>query len=231
MIEIGGKPILWHVMMIYAHYGFKDFIIALGYKGEMIQEYFSPQKKESKKIDKNSRSTKEKILNRRSDWTVEFSDTGISTQTGGRIKRLAPYLDKETFMLSWCDGVSDINLHDLLSFHRSHGKLATVTAVHFRERFGLLKLQGDRVEQYVEKPLIFNKWISGAFFVLEPGIFDYIDGDDMQWEKEPLERLAQNGQLMAYRHTTFWQCMDEIHEQQMLEELWHGGSAPWKVWE
>jgi glucose-1-phosphate cytidylyltransferase len=157
-------------------------------------------------------------------------DTGIPTLTGGRIKRLAPYLGDETFMLTWGDGVSDVNLQNLLAFHRSHGKLATMTVVHPTARFGHLDLQGDQVMEFSEKPQTRAGWINGAFFILEPGVFDYIDGDDTQWEREPLERLAKDGQLMAYRHTSFWQCMDTLRDRQLLEELWQSGKAPWKVW-
>ncbi|MCX7631686.1 MAG: sugar phosphate nucleotidyltransferase, partial [Geminicoccaceae bacterium] len=165
------------------------------------------------------------------DWTVELIDTGIRTQTGGRIKRLQPYLGNETFMLTWGDGVSDVDLHRLLAFHRSHGKLATLTAVRPPARYGHLKFDGDRVAEFTEKPQIGEGWINGAFFVLEPGIFDYIDGDDTVWEREPLERLAADGQLMAYKHESFWQCMDTLREKYILQQLWDSGRAPWKIWE
>jgi glucose-1-phosphate cytidylyltransferase len=158
-------------------------------------------------------------------------DTGIPTMTGGRIKRLAPCLGNGTFMLTWGDGVSDVNLHDLLAFHRSHGKLATLTAVRPPARYGHLAFDGDRVAQFTEKPQIGEGWINGAFFVLEPGVFDYIDGDDTVWEQEPLERLARDGQLMAYRHNSFWQCMDTLREKHILETLWQSGNPPWKIWE
>ncbi len=165
----------------------------------------------------------------REDWTVQLIETGFMTATGGRIKRLAPYLGDGTFMLTWGDGVADVDLGRLLEFHRSHGKLATVTAVRPPARFGRLDLEGDQVAQFSEKPLE-EGWINGAFFVLEPGIFDYIEGDDTQWEREPLERLAKDGQLMAYRHESFWQCMDAIRDKKLLEELWESGEPPWKVW-
>jgi glucose-1-phosphate cytidylyltransferase len=164
------------------------------------------------------------------DWNVELVDTGINTLTGGRIKRLAPYLGNETFMLTWGDGVSDVNLHDLLKFHKSHGKLATLTAVRPPARFGHLNFNGDQVIQFSEKPQTAEGWINGAFFVLEPGVFDYIDGDDTQWEKEPMERLAADGQLMAYKHSSFWQCMDTLRDKRLLEDLWQKGNAPWKIW-
>jgi glucose-1-phosphate cytidylyltransferase len=162
---------------------------------------------------------------------VELIDTGIPTNTGGRIKRLAPYLGNETFMLTWGDGVSDVNLHALLEFHRSHGKLATLTAVRPPARFGHLELEGDRITEFNEKPQTGEGWINGAFFVLEPAVFDYIDGDDTAWEREPLQRLAREGQLMAYKHTSFWQCMDTLRDKKLLESLWQTGKAPWKIWE
>jgi glucose-1-phosphate cytidylyltransferase len=161
---------------------------------------------------------------------VELIDTGVATLTGGRIKRLAPYVDNETFMLTWGDGVSDVDLKELLAFHKSHGKLATLTAVRPPARFGHLVFEGENVTQFSEKPQTMEGWINGAFFVLEPGVFEYIDGDDTQWEREPMERLAADGQLMAYRHTSFWQCMDTLRDKRLLEELWQSGNAPWKIW-
>jgi glucose-1-phosphate cytidylyltransferase len=165
------------------------------------------------------------------DWNVELIDTGIPTLTGGRIKRLAPYIGNETFMLTWGDGVSNIDLNKLLEFHRAHGKLATLTAVRPPARFGHLDFEGDQVAQFTEKPQTSEGWINGAFFVLEPAVFDYIDGDDTQWEREPLERLSRDGQLMAYRHDSFWQCMDTLRDKRLLETTWQSGDAPWKVWE
>jgi glucose-1-phosphate cytidylyltransferase len=162
---------------------------------------------------------------------IDLIDTGSATLTGGRIKRLAPYLNNETFMLTWGDGVADVNLRQLMEFHRAHGKLATVTAVRPPARFGRLEMQGDQVSSFTEKPQLGEGWINGAFFVLEPGVMDYIDGDDTQWEREPLERLAADGQLMAYKHTSFWQCMDTLRDKKLLETLWDAGNAPWKTWE
>ena len=208
LTAIGNKPIIWHIMSHYAHYGFKDFMIALGDKGGFIKNHLPKEC--------------------RADWNVELIDTGEATMTGGRIKRLAPYLGKHTFMLTWCDGLSDINLQDLLAFHRAHGKLATVTAVHPPSRFGHLVLQGNRVTTFAEKPEI-EEWINGAFFVLEPGVMEYIQGDMTMWEKEPMEQLAKDSELMAYRHPSFWQCMNTLREKQLLEELWDKG-APWKTW-
>ncbi len=232
MVEIGGKPILWHIMMHYAYYGFKDFVIALGYKGEQIKKYMVDYAALNGNLRVNFRTGKVDMHSGvRPDWNVELVDTGITTLTGGRLKRLQPYLGNETFMLTWGDGVSDVNLGDLLAFHRSHGKLATLTAVRPPARFGHLTFDGNRVASFEEKPQTAEGWINGAYFVLEPGVFDYIDGDDTQWEKEPMERLARDGQLMAYKHSSFWQCMDTLRDKKLLEALWERGNAPWKVWD
>jgi len=232
MVEIGGKPVLWHIMKHYSHYGFNHFVIALGYKGEVIKKYMVDYCSLNSNLTVNLRTGAVKSQGGyKPDWTVELVDTGISTLTGGRIKRLAPYVGTETFMLTWGDGVSDVNLHDLLAFHRSHGKLATLTAVRPTARYGHLDLNGNQVLEFSEKPQTREGWINGAFFVLEPQIFEYIDGDQTQWEKEPLERLAKDGHLMAYRHTSFWQCMDTLREKRILEDLWQNGKPPWKIWE
>ena len=232
MSEIGGKPILWHILMHYAHYGFHDFAIALGYKGEVIKKYMLDYCSLNQDLSISLKTGKVKANGGAvPDWTLDLVDTGLNTQTGGRIKRLAPYLGNETFMLTWGDGVSDINLHELLAFHRSHGKMATLTAVRPTARFGHLDLDGDRITEFSEKPQAKEGWINGAFFVLEPEVFDFIEGDDTSFEKEPLSRLAREGQLMAYRHNAFWQCMDTIREKKYLESLWESGNAPWKTWE
>ena len=233
MVEIGGRPILWHIMMHYSHFGFNEFVIALGYKGEYITRWMHEYYRLNKKVTVET-NTNEVIFHdgkqSQASWTVHLVDTGQKTLTGGRIKRLAPLIDNQTFMLTWCDAVANIDLQALLKFHRLHRRLATVTTVHPPPRFGHLVLEGDRVTQFKEKPRDAEGWINGAFFVLEPGVFDYIEGDNTQWEKEPLERLAIEGQLMAYRHKGFWQCMDTIHEKQLLEKLWQSGQAPWKTW-
>lgn len=232
MVEIGGRPILWHIMRHYAHFGFKDFVVALGYKGEVIKKYMVDYSSLNSNLTVKLNTGRVDIHGGyRPDWTVDLVDTGMATLTGGRIKRLQPYLGDETFMLTWGDGVSDVNLTDLLEFHKKHGKLATLTAVRPPARFGHLVFNGDQVAQFSEKPQTMEGWINGAFFVLEPEVFDYIDGDDTQWEKEPMERLAADGQLMAYRHMSFWQCMDTLRDKKLLEELWHTGKAPWKIWE
>jgi glucose-1-phosphate cytidylyltransferase len=232
MVEIGGRPILWHIMMHYAHYGFDEFVIALGYKGEVIKKYMVDYCSLNHNLIVNLRTGAVKHNGGYApNWTVELVDTGQATLTGGRIKRLAPYIGNETFMLTWGDGVADVDLRALLEFHRSHGKLATLTAVRPPARFGHLVMVDDQVVEFSEKPQTREGWINGAFFVLEPGVFDYIDGDNTQWEKEPLERLARNGQLMAYQHSSFWQCMDTLRDRRLLESLWQSAAAPWKVWE
>jgi glucose-1-phosphate cytidylyltransferase len=232
MVEVGGKPILWHIMRYYAQFDFNEFVIALGYKGEVIKKYMVDYCALHSDLTVSMKTGIVRMKNGDTcDWTVDLVDTGMQTQTGGRIKRLRPYFSDETFMLTWGDGLSDVNLDDLLAFHRSHGKLATLTAVRPTARFGHLEMEGDRVIEFSEKPQTREGWINGAFFVLEPEIFDYIEGDATHWEKEPLERLAQEGQLMAYKHTSFWQCMDTLREKLYLESLWQSGNAPWRIWE
>jgi len=231
MVEIGGRPILWHIMMHYSHHGFNEFVIALGYKGEQIKKYMLDYGLLQSSL--TIRTASGDVLrhdNSFPDWTVHLVDTGMATLTGGRIKRLAGYLSGETFMLSWGDGVSNVDLGKLLQFHRSHGRLATVTAVRPPARFGHLKFDGDRVAEFSEKPQAAEGWINGAFFVLEPQVLDYIDGDQTQWELEPMERLAREGQLMAYRHEGFWQCMDTLRDKVLLQTLWESNNAPWQTW-
>jgi len=231
MVEIGGKPILWHIMMHYSCYDYRNFVIALGYKGEVIKRYMADYCSLNSNLTIETRNGTIKVHDGAAqDWTVDLIDTGTQTMTGGRIKRLAPYIGNETFMLTWGDGVSTVDLHNLLAFHRSHGKLATLTAVRPPARYGHLIFNGNQISEFNEKPQIGEGWINGAFFVLEPEVFDYIDGDDTQWEKEPLERLAAEGQLMAYRHEGFWQCMDTLREKHLLNTLWESGRAPWKIW-
>jgi glucose-1-phosphate cytidylyltransferase len=234
MVEIGGAPILWHIMRHYAHYGFEDFVVALGYKGEYIKRYFVEYCSlvDDLRVDLGSGEVTARSRDaERPDWTVDLVDTGLHTQTGGRIKRLQPYVNDETFMLTWGDGVSDVNLHDLLAFHRAHGKLCTLTAVRPPARFGHLELgDGGAITEFSEKPQTGEGWINGAFFVCEPEVFDYVEGDTTAWEREPLERLAKDGQLMAYQHHSFWQCMDTLRDKQLLQSLWDSGDAPWKTW-
>lgn len=232
MVEIGGRPVLWHLMMHYHGYGFSDFAIALGYKGNYIKRWFRDFATLQGSMTINTQSGD--CLNHKSvlpDWNVDLVETGLNTLTGGRIKRLAPWLGDETFMLTWGDGLSNVNLDQLLEFHRSHGKLATMTAVRPAARYGHLEFDGDKIVLFTEKPQTSEGWINGAFFVLEPGVFDYIDGDDVMWEQAPLERLAAEGELIAFKHQSFWQCMDTIREKHLLENLWQSEHPPWKTWE
>jgi len=232
MVEVGDRPILWHIMMHYSHYDLKEFVIALGYRGQYIKKYFADFCNLEGNLTINTGNGEverhENVLH--PGWTVDLIDTGLETLTGGRIKRLAPYLGNETFMLTWGDGVSNVDLDELLRFHKSHGKLATLTAVRPTARFGHLDLDGERIMEFSEKPQTSEGWINGAFFVLEPGIFDYIEGDHIAWEREPMEQLARDGQLMAYKHDGFWQCMDTLRDKKLLNDLWDSGQSPWKVW-
>jgi glucose-1-phosphate cytidylyltransferase len=231
MIEIGGRPILWHIMKHFGHYGINEFLVALGYKGDVIKRYFVDF------IELNgslSVSLKDRHVSRADaspdDWTVHLVETGIDTITGGRLKRLGTRLGGETFIMTYGDGVSDVDVGKLLAFHRGHGRLATVTAVRPPARFGALQLDGDQVVTFSEKSQISEGWINGGYFVLEPQVIDYIEGDHIHWEREPLEHLAREGQLMAYRHESFWLCMDTLRDKRVLEGLWADGRAPWKIW-
>ena len=232
MVEIGNQPILWHIMKYYAHFGFDDFMIALGYKGEAIKRWMVDYSALAADLTVHLRhGAIERHDADAEDWRVSLIDTGLPTATGGRIKRLAPHLaDDGTFMLTWGDGVSTVDLDALLDFHRSHGKLVTLTAVRPPARFGHVQIDGDFVVEFSEKPQIGEGWINGAFFVCEPGVFDYIAGDDTQFEKEPLENLAKDGELAAFKHHGFWQCMDTVRDRKLLQELWDGGEPPWKAW-
>lgn len=231
LVEIGGYPILWHIMKGYAHYGFKDFCIALGYKGEMIKRYFLDYSSLSGSMTINLSSGEVKTQSKEcEDWLVNLIDTGVNTLTGGRVKRLQPYLHKETFMVTYGDGVSDLDLGELLRFHQSHGRVATVTAVRPPARFGGLIFDGDLVTEFTEKPQIGEGWINGGFLVFEPEVFKYLSGDS-SLEADVLERLAADQQLVAYRHNSFWQCMDTMRDKLLLESLWQSGQVPWKVWE
>jgi glucose-1-phosphate cytidylyltransferase len=231
LVEIGDKPILWHIMKHYAHYGSNEFHIALGYKGEMIKRFFHDYYllEGDMSIDlRHGQVNTAKEL--REDWKVHLIDTGSHSMTGGRLKRLEAYLKDGTFMLTYGDGVSDVDLTELLRFHRKHGKLATVTAVRPPARFGGLIFKGDKVVEFTEKPQIGEGWINGGFFVFEPGIFAHIKGDETVLETHVLEKLALKGELMAYRHDRFWQCMDTLRDKRVLEQHWLNGKAPWKVW-
>lgn len=231
MVEIGGKPILWHIMNIYSSHGFNEFVIALGYKGEVIKEYFLNYYNHNSDLTIFLKTGEVKASkNCYRDWIVHLIDTGLDSMTGGRLHRLKEKLQDETFMLTYGDGVSNIDINKLLEFHKSHGKIATVTAVRPSARFGGMKFNGDRVIEFTEKPQTGEGWINGGFFVFEPKVFDYLHGDDAILEREPLENLAKDGQLIAYKHEGFWQCMDTMRDKQLLEKLWESGKAPWKIW-
>jgi glucose-1-phosphate cytidylyltransferase len=231
MVDIGGKPILWHIMRFYASHGFTDFLIACGYKGEMIKEYFRSFYIHNSDFFVGLRDGSEKVVCCNGhDWQVGLIDTGLNTCTGGRILRLSRWLRDDTFMVTYGDGLANVDLQALLSFHRAHGKLATVTAVRPPARFGTLTLEGPVVREFVEKPQANEGWINGGFFVFEPGVLDYLVDDGTSLEQEPLERLAAERQLMAFRHPGFWQPMDTLREKQILESYWASGSAPWKTW-
>jgi len=233
MVEIGGRPIIWHIMMLYSHYSYKDFLIALGYKGEYIKKYMIDYCTLNTNITVDLKSGEVKKQSEHTqDWQVQLVDTGVDSLTGTRIRQLAPYIGNETFMLTWGDGVSNVDINKLLEFHKSHGKLATLTAVRPMARFGHLEIQDDEVVEFSEKSQTKAGWINGAYFVLEPGVFDYIDEKrNVSWERGPLEKLAKDGQLMAYKHQSFWQCMDTLRDKKLLQDLWTSGEAPWKIWE
>ncbi len=232
MVEIGGRPILWHIMKLYAHYGFNEFLIALGYKGDIIKRFFLDYYRMNGSMTVNLWNGDALMHHKKAeDWTVHLHDTGMHVNTGGRVKRLEPCLRNETFMVTYGDGVSNVNLDELMKFHRAHGRLATVTAVRPPARFGGLIFDGDMVSQFTEKPQIGEGWINGGFLVFEPGIFSYLKGDLASLEKDVLEQLAAEGQLAAYRHGDFWQCMDTLRDKILLENLWQKGEPPWRVWQ
>lgn len=231
MVEIGGRPILWHIMKIYERHGLKDFVLALGYKGEVIKDYFLNYHARQSDLTIQLKNNVVEYSNPTvEDWHVTLMNTGASTMTGGRLLRLKPILQSGgTFMLTYGDGVSDVDISALLAFHRSHGRLATVTAVRPPVRFGELAIDEKKcVTDFEEKPQAGEGWINGGFFIFEPGIFDFIDDDSTMLERSPLERLALQGELMAYHHPGYWQCMDTLRDKHALEELWVGGNAPWK---
>jgi len=232
MVEIGGRPILWHIMNIYSSYRISDFIIALGYKGEFIKEYFLNFYAINNDISIDLATGKTTIHDgNQPNWKIHLVDTGLNTQTGGRLKRVREWLDgEEVFMFTYGDGVADINIKALLEFHKSHGKLATVTTVRSPARFGRIAFDGDNITEFYEKPQSAEGWINGGYFVLHPKAIDYVEGDDTPWERTPIEQLARDGQLMGYRHDGFWSCMDTLKEKSFLDELWNSGDAPWKIW-
>lgn len=232
MVEIGGKPILWHIMNIYAAHGITEFVIALGYKAEVIKEYFINFYAFNNDITLDLANGKTTIHDgKQPKWKIHLVDTGLNTLTGGRVKRLKEWIGDETFLMTYGDGVSDVNITEVIKHHKHHQKQATVTAVHPAARFGGLVISNDHVTEFTEKNQSKEGWINGGFFVLEPQVFDLIENDQTTWERGPLEHLAQHNQLTAYCHDGFWQPMDTLREYQLLESLWQSGKAPWKIWE
>ncbi|PIU19931.1 MAG: glucose-1-phosphate cytidylyltransferase [Elusimicrobia bacterium CG08_land_8_20_14_0_20_59_10] len=233
MAELGEKPMLWHIMKIYSQYGFNDFVLCLGYKGYMIKEYFANYFLHQADVTIDMKNNKMEVHHRKAEpWKVTLIDTGLNTMTGGRLKRVQKYVGKGTFMLTYGDGVADIDLKKLVAFHKKHGKYATITAIQNLGRFGALDMSPDgAVYSFQEKPIGDGAWINGGFFVLEPEVFDYIkDGDTAIWERKPMEKLAVEGQLNAYRHKGYWKCMDTLRDKTELENSWKSGNPPWKVW-
>ena len=232
MVDIGERPILWHIMKSYASQGFKEFFVALGYKGEVIKRYFLDYHGMSKSVTIDVATGRASFHESEvDDWKVHLMDTGLKTSTGGRVKRLQPWLEDGTFMLTYGDGVSDVDMNQLLAFHRKHGKIATLTAVRPPARFGALNFDGDMVTEFMEKPQIGEGWINGGFMCLEPRIFSYMKDDDDSLEADVLTRLAKDRELVAYRHERFWQSMDTLRDVRLLESLWQSGRAPWRNWE
>jgi len=231
MIEIGGRPILWHIMKLYSHSGIQDFVICLGHKGYVIKEYFSNYFLHMSDVTFCMLENRMEVHRRSAEpWRVSLIDTGESTMTGGRLKRVADHIGADTFCMTYGDGVADINIADLISAHRQAGRKATVTAIQPPGRYGALEVRQGRVQDFVEKPAGDGGWINGGFFVLEPSVLEYIHGDRTVWEQQPLRRLASDGELSAFLHRGFWQAMDTLREKKLLEELWSSGKAPWKVW-
>jgi glucose-1-phosphate cytidylyltransferase len=231
MVEVGGKPILWHIMKIYSGHGINDFVVCLGYKGYVIKEYFANYFLHMSDVTFDMGENRMQVHQASAEpWRVTLVDTGENTMTGGRIKRIKPYLGDEDFCCTYGDGVADVNVHELVQFHRAQGRLATLTATQPPGRFGALNLEADRVVSFQEKPSGDGGWINGGFFVLSPKVLDYIDGDATVWERDPMERLAKSGQLSAYLHHGFWQPMDTLRDKMHLEDLWRSGKAPWKQW-
>jgi glucose-1-phosphate cytidylyltransferase len=231
MVEIGGKPILWHILKTYSHHGINEFVICLGYKGYLIKEYFANYFLHTSDVTFDIAANRVEVHQRHAEpWRVTLVDTGETTQTGGRLKRVASYLGAETFCFTYGDGVAAVDFRTLVDFHRRQGRIATVTAVRPPGRFGALDIQGHRITRFEEKPLGDGSWVNGGFFVLETAALDYIEGDATVWERGPLESMAADGQLSAYTHTGFWQPLDTLRDKMRLEELWQTGTPPWKVW-
>ena len=232
MVEIGGYPIIWHILKQYSAFGFHEFVVALGYKGDVIRKYFLEYAnlRRNLTVDLRSGRTIHDDSSQPDPWRVHLVETGDNTDTGGRLAQLHPWVGRETFFLTYGDGVSNVDLTQLLAFHRAHGALATVTAVRPPARFGSLEMDGDLVTHFAEKPLASEGWINGGFFVFEPGVFDYLSGPEVSLERDALPRLAAAGQLRAFRHPDFWQCMDTLRDVRVLESLWTSNAAPWKLW-
>jgi glucose-1-phosphate cytidylyltransferase len=231
MVEVGGRPILWHILKIYSAHGINDFVVCCGYKGYVIKEYFANYFLHMSDVTFNLASNQMQVHNRKAEpWRITLVDTGDDTQTGGRLKRVAEYLGDEDFCLTYGDGVGNVDVSGLIAFHKHHGAEATMTAVQPPGRFGSLDIQGTRIDRFLEKPVGDGGWINGGFFVLKPAVVKRIAGDATLWEREPLESLARDGQLQAWHHHGFWQPMDTLRDKQTLETLWASGQAPWKVW-
>ena len=232
MIEIGGMPVLWHILKIYSHHGINDFVICLGYKGYLIKEYFANYFLHMSDVTFDMSTNQVEVHHKHAEpWRVTLVDTGAETQTGGRLKRVADYIGDQTFCFTYGDGVANVDIAKLVEFHRSNGTLATMCAVQPPGRFGALDIQGQRITRFEEKPSGDGSWINGGFFVLEPGVMSFLGGDHTVWERDPLESLAKSGQLSAYAHDGFWQPMDTLRDKVKLEALWQNGNAPWKVWD
>ncbi len=231
MVEIGGRPILWHICKIYHQHGIREFIVCLGYKGYMIKEYFQNYLLHQADVTIDLKSSRMSVhQSSTEDWIVTLVDTGENTNTGGRLRRVKSYIGDDTFCMTYGDGVADIDIGKLVAFHKAHGKTATVTAVAQPGRFGNLQIEADRVTGFTEKPPSDGTWINGGFFVLEPEALDMVDGDPTAWEREPMQKLSAAGKLMCYHHTGYWQCMDTLRDKRQLNELWASGAAPWRVW-
>lgn len=232
MVEIGGRPVLWHIMKIFSEYGFMEFLVCLGYKGFMIKEYFANYFLHTSDVTFDVATNRMHVhMQHAEPWQVTLVDTGDTTMTGGRLKRVRGYLGDEDFFFTYGDGLSDVNIRSLLAFHGEQGTLATMTAVRPPGRFGALDLDRNRITRFLEKPEGDGGWINGGFFILSPGVLEYIESDETVWERDPLENLARDGQLAAYRHRGFWQPMDTLRDKMLLEELWSEDEAPWKVWD
>ena len=231
MVEVGGRPVLWHLLKTYSHHGINDFVICLGYRGFVIKEYFANYFLHMSDVTFDLAENRMEVCHRHCEpWRVTLVDTGDQTQTGGRLKRVRDYVDGDAFCFTYGDGLSDVNVRELVEFHKAQGRQATLTAVQPAGRFGALDIEGQRISRFEEKPQGDGSWVNGGFFVLQPEAIDLIAGDRTVWEREPLEQLARDGQLSAYTHRGFWQPMDTLRDKMKLEELWQSGAAPWKVW-